>query len=418
MAWLGRPRRWPASISRKLVLAVSSLSVLAATVPCSADTIDLPPPQSDQLGGAELFQALGTSRDQLPGYLAPGALSNDEVVEVRVAADGGVSDVIDHQRIRITGSGDYTIREAGPVSAAAAAGGDAPVLNLGDVVWQGFSTGNRQLAADLKLDPEIEAGRLPLRITVTFTATAGRPAPVEPGGQLPGAGTVTVTLRNTTAQRTTLPSGRDAAAGPVAAALDRVLRTGAGRLPTSRTGLPAELPVTAATTRHAIESMPLQLRGKLGVSGQQSGAGRLSSIPLDAVLRSSSRFTLAVSRPGTLTLELTAIPVLDKTRLSPPRGFASWSAWAAAGPPVAERKAALDTLVQLAATGARASAYSPYLGSELPAAGRTEFHFTLTPQANPQLTEQPLKPRPVPIGLAILAGLLVIGAGTILWRRS
>jgi hypothetical protein len=398
----------------------AAAAVLASATPCAADTIELPPAQSDQLGGAELFQALGSARDQLPGYLAPGAISNDELVEVQVAGDGTAERVTDHQRIRITGSGDYLIREAGPVLAASAGRDDPPVLNLGDVLWQGFSTGSRQLAAELTLDPQIESSHLPLRLSVTFTAATGPPVTVAPSGQLPGAGTVTVTLTNTSAQRTTLPSARDVTARSVATALDRLARTSTGtrRLLTSRTGLPSELQVTAATARQATEVMPLRIRGTIAVSGPQTSGGRSSAIRLDTIVTGSSRFVLPIAGPGIVALDLSALPTLDERVLRPPRGFSSWSAWAAAAPPVAERRSALDTLVQSAANGSRASSYSPYLGSELPPAGQTAFHFTLSTKDDLDRSRPPLTPRPLPISLAVLAGLLLAGGATVLWRRS
>jgi hypothetical protein len=125
-----------------------------------------------------------------------------------------------------------------------------------------------------------------------------------------------------------------------------------------------------------------------------------------------------VHRPGILNLELTAVPALDPAGLAPPPGASSWSAWAASDPPIAERRAALDLLVQAAATGSRASAFSPYLGSQLESRGRTTFRFVLAATRAAGPAPQPLSPRPVPIGLAILGALALLGSGVVLWRRS
>jgi hypothetical protein len=396
--------------------------LLALAGPCYADTIELPTPQSDQLGGSELFQALGTSRDQLPGYLAPGPLSNDEVVEVETFPGGRIRRVVDEQRIRVTGTGNYFLRESGPALAATAAAGDVPVLDLGDVVWQGFSTGSRQLAARVELDPAIEASHLPLRIGLTFTAAGGRPTVLGTDRQVPGAGTVTLTLQNTTAQPVLVPTATDAGARQLAAPLDRLLSQAShslpGRLPTTRTGIPAELPVIGRGSKQAVQLVPLQVRGTFTVSAGRPGAGDLAAVRLDSLLRGSARFSVAVRQPGKVALDLTAVPALDPATLAPPHGLPSWSAWAGSRPPPAERRAALDLLVHAAATGSRASAFSPYLGSQLEPRGRTTFRYRLAVPTTAGTARARLTPRPVPISLAVLGALTLLGSGALLWRRS
>lgn len=377
-------------------------------------------PQADQLGGSELFQALGTPQDQLPGYLAPGPLSNDELVQVEVSGDGRVTRVRDEQRIRVSGTGDYFLRIAGPARAAVALGGDAPVLSLGDIIWQGFSPGGRELAARIELEPELESSHLPMRMSLSFTA-GGRRSAVGPDGLLPGPGVLTLTLDNLTRQRVSLPTGADADARQLAPALDRLLaeaRGADGRLPTTRTGIPPQLQVSAAATRQAVQVMPLRLRGVLRVAatGQQPAAA--SAVRIDSLLQGSARVELPVRQPGKVALELTAVPVLDPRALTPPRGAVSWSAWAGSDPPIVERRAALDALVQAAATGSRASAYSPYLGSQLEPRGRTSFRYLLATTRPVAAEPARLSPRPVPIGLAVLGALALLGSGAVLWRRS
>lgn len=407
--------------------------LLAPATPSHADTIELPPPQADQLGGSELFQALGTPQDQLPGYLAPGPLSNDELVQVEVAGDGRVTRVRDEQRIQLTGTGDYFLRIAGPARAAVPLGGDAPVLSFGDVVWQGFATGGRQLAARIELDPALEASHLPLGMRLSFTA-GGRTSAIGPDGRVPSPGVLTLTLDNLSRQQTILPTAADASARQLAPALDRLLadaRGGGSRLPTIRTGIPPRLQVTASATRQAVQLMPLRLRGTLRVSAtgqqpaageqpsdQQPAAGAVSAVRIDSLLDGGARFDLAVRQAGKVAVELTAAPALDPRAFTPPRGAASWSAWADSDPPLAERRAALDTLVQAAATGARASAYSPYLGSQLEPRGRTAFRYVLAATRPVAAEPARLTPRPVPIGLAVLGALALLGSGALLWRRS
>ena len=74
--------------------------------------------------------------------------------------------------------------------------------------------------------------------------------------------------------------------------------------------------------------------------------------------------------------------------------------------------------MQAAADGSRASAYSPYLGSQLETRGRTTFGYRLAAAGAPGRASVELTPRPVPIGLAIAGALALLGAGAVLWRRS
>ena len=63
----------------------------------------------------------------------------------------------DWMKYHTDGQGNYVIRELGPARAADGIGDTVPpVLELGTVVWQGFSPGRRELAARLTLDPTIE----------------------------------------------------------------------------------------------------------------------------------------------------------------------------------------------------------------------------------------------------------------------
>jgi hypothetical protein len=409
-------------------VAVIAAALLSSPSTASADFIDLPRPQSEQLNGFELFEMLGASRDRLPASTVPGPVTNNERVNIEVASDGTVQQVRDQQRIELSGEGDYHIREAGPARSAVALGGDEPpVLDLGDIVWQGFSPGYRQLGADLTLDPQIESAHLPLRMALSFAAAAGRRVAIGPSAQLPGPGTVTLTITNTTRHMTVLPTADDAPAQPVAAALDSARSAARGlsaaRLPTIRTTLPAQLPVTGASTRRATQAVPLRLRGELRLTGvaHSVAAARVQhplAVRLDGILQDSITFNLAIDGAGTLELDLTAAPALEPQPLMPPHGVTTWATWAAAGPSAAERRSALDLLVQTAAIGARAAAYSPYLGPHLGPEGSTVFHYALAPAASPVMPTRALRPRPVPIALTVLAALLLVGGGVVIWRRS
>lgn len=119
-----------------------------------------------------------------------------------------------------------------------------------------------------------------------------------------------------------------------------------------------------------------------------------------------------------LALDLTAVPVLDPRLLLPPGGARSWQAWAAARPSRPERVDALGRLVDAAATGARASSYSPYLGADLPGSGSTVFRYAFAAEPPAVTRSVPLRPRPGPLALTGLAALLLAGNAALLWRRS
>jgi hypothetical protein len=397
----------------------------------AADQIELPTSDAAQLAATEILKQLpGFRPDRLLPSDVPGPVVNDEVVHVRVAGDGSVRRVVLDQRLRLQGTGDYAVRERGPAREARSLTDDpAPITRKGAVVWQGFSPGSRDLAARLVLDPQIEAVHLPLAVSVRFRGGDGAERPLSPGGVVPGKGTVLVTVRNVTQQPAQLPTGSDVTAADVAPLLDRALAVArhpsTARLPSTDAGLPPRLQVTGAAQVQGAQSVPFRLTGALhlrGMTGTVTGPAT-TALPDGArfagVLAGDQEvsFTATVSGAGSLGLDLRAIAVLDARTLAPPRGLRSWRAWAAAGPPLAERKSALDLLVQVAATGARATSYSPYLGADLTGSGTTSFDYRFA-AAEALTTARPaLHPKWGAISLAALAFLLVLTNAGLIWRR-
>jgi hypothetical protein len=128
--------------------------------------------------------------------------------------------------------------------------------------------------------------------------------------------------------------------------------------------------------------------------------------------------TAEVTGPGRLDLDLAVVPTLDKRVLAPPRGLPTWAAWARSNPPIAERRTALDLLVSTAATGARASSYSPYLGADLPGTGTTVFRYSFAEPPKAIAARAALEPKPGAIALAGVAALLLLVNSALIWRRS
>jgi hypothetical protein len=412
-----------------VTLAVLALLPTAAF----ADSITLPTPEAARVAQSNLILAVGGRPDRLLASQVPGRVVNDETVLVGLAGDGRVQAVSAEQRLQLEGEGDYAVRERGPARSALSLSAEPPpVTRRGAVVWQGFSPGRRDLAARLLLDPLIEAQHLPLTVQVAFVDRAGRAAPLA-GGRVPGAGTVTVTLTNATSQPAELPTAADADAAALAPALDRALlvarHPSAARLPSTDAGLPGAVTVTGAARTQGAQAVPLHLTGALHLTGTTGTVTGPATTPtsdgaafagtLGGVRGTPSvTFTAHVAGPGALGLDLTAVAALNPAELSPPDGFATWRAWASSRPPAGARKAALDLLVEVAATGARASSYSPYLGADLVGQGSTTFRYAFAPAAKAAAPTRVLHPRWGPIALTG-AGLLALLAGAAaVWRRS
>jgi hypothetical protein len=416
------------------VLKVVLVAVLGALASVPTDRIELPTPEAARVQQSNLIVAVGGRPDRLLKSDVPGPVINDETVRVGVGGDGTVRTVTADQRLQLTGEGDYAIRERGPARSAVSLSQEPPpVTRRGAVVWQGFSPGRRDLGARLTLDPLIEAQHLPLTVTVTFTRAGGAAATLLDGGRLPGPGTVTVTISNVTSQPVELPTAADVAPAVVAGPLDRALAVArhpsAARLPSTDDLLPKAVAVAGAARVQGAQAVPLRLRGALhltGTTGTVSGPATTPTVDgasfagtLGGVKGTSAvTFTVQATGPGALALDLTAVNALNPTELAPPNGFATWRAWATANPPLAERRAALDLLVEVAATGARASSYSPYLGADLLGAGSTTFSYGFAPAVQVAAAKQALHPRWGAISLAGLALLLLLTNGFLIWRRS
>lgn len=411
------------------------VTLVAAAPSYAAAGIDLPRPAAGRAQELALVcnAVVGATPERCKRSAVPGPVVNDEVVLVGVDGAGLPSRVLLEQRLVLTGVGDYVIRERGPARSAVGlvADSDPPNTKLGAVVFQGFTPGNRALGARLTLDAGLEAPRLPLGLTVGFEpAGGGASRPLGPAGAIPGPGTIRVRLDNRTGQPVELPTGSDVAARLVAGPLDMALRAAQGppgrRLPSTDAGLPRWLDVVSPARRAADQSVPLRVTGSLrvtGTPGSATGPGT-STLPDGATVAGTLsaagpvELTVTVQGAGALLLDLSVVPALDPRRLRPPRRLPSWAAWAAGRPPLTERRAALDLLVATAATGARASSYSPYLGADLPGTGSTVFRYALAPADSVSAARAALQPRAGAIALTGLAVLLLLANGVLIWRRS
>jgi hypothetical protein len=365
--------------------------------------------------------------DRLRTSTVPGHVNDHEDVRVALGPTGVPTSVVDTQRLVIHGAGNYIVRELGPAREAVGLGGTVPpVLELGTVVWQGFSPGTRALSARLTLDPGIEAARLPLSVRFDFHDAAGHVRPLTPGSAAPTAGTVTVTLTNNTASNRIVATGvgePDA----LASALDELRRAasrpGAAVPPTAGDGLPKRLAgrTTGALSLNVVA--PLRVTGTITAPGGTaaiSGPG-LSPAPggmvVAGTLSGLAGFTIKVARGDRIGMTLDVRPWVDARALSPPAPAHTWKEWAADAPSSSAVADATQTLVTNAAAAARAAEYSPYLQADAPGPDLSTFTYVVAPPPLAFAVTEHIQPRPGGIAAAAVAVLAILGNAVLLRRR-
>src|SRR3954471_298984 len=419
---------------RTILLAFASLTLLAVapalaeggSAPAArGDRIRLPTPVHDVDPLHDVN--LGLRPDRLRKSVVPGTASDREDVVVAVGPTGAPAAVIDTQRLVIDGAGNYIVRELGPARAALGLNETVPpVLELGTVVWQGFSPGHRELSARLTLDPGIEAGRLPLKVTMRLRDAAGHVRALDPGGEAPADGTVTVTLTNQTASLRTVET-RAPDVARLAAVLDR-LRRAAGRPhaavpPVAGAGLPVALPGHAVGRRQLNVVAPLRITGPLRVPAAAPSVAGPGTTPIAdgakiaGTLAGSVEFTVRVRAGQRLDLHLDARPWPDPRTVDPPAPARTWRQWAAAHPSAAEVAQATDDLMAAAAASARAAEYSPYLQADAPGPDLSTFTYVTAAAAATSREGGGPQPRPGAIALTVVAAVAVIGNAALLRRR-
>jgi len=418
---------------RSILLTSAALTLLAVspslagTSPGTApgEGIHLPVPVHDVDPLTDVN--LGLRKDRLLKSVVPGTASDREDILVALGPSGSPAAVTDTQKLVIDGAGNYIVRELGPARAAVGLGDTVPpVLELGTVVWMGFSPGHRELSARLTLDPGIEAARLPLKVVMQLRDSAGHLRPLDAGGTAPVDGTLTVTLTNQTTSRRDVDTGT-ADLAPLAAALDR-LRVAAGRPraavpPVAGAGLPAVLPGHRSGERSIDVVAPLRISGTLRVPGATpavNGPGTrplADGVALAGTLTGSASFTVALRAGQHVALKLDVRPWPDPRTVQPPTGSKTWRQWAASAPDTAAIATATDTLVAGAVASARAAEYSPYLQADAPGPDLSTFTYVIASATQARRADNGLQPRPGAIALTFVAAAAVVGNAALLRRR-
>lgn len=365
--------------------------------------------------------------DRLLKSQVPGTVDDREDVRVELGPTGAPTVVTDTQHLVIQGAGNYIIRELGPAREAVGLSDTVPpVLELGTVVWQGFSPGRRELSARLTLDPGIEAARLPLKVGFAFTDRAGKTQPLGAGARAPSAGTVTVTLTNNTASNRIVQSGT-AAAGPLAHALDVLRRAGeeprVATPPTGGNGLPASLPGTTTGSLSETVIAPLRITGTITAPEGSSAVHGPGTTPMAGgaaiagTLSSAVSFTVQVGSGDRIGLNLDVRPWVDPRTVTPPAPAKTWSQWARSNPSASAIADATQTLMLTAAAAARSAEYSPYLQADAPGPDLSTFTYVVAAPPRLRQAAANVQPRPGAIAAAAVALLAIIGNAALLRRR-
>ena len=409
-----------------IALALGAPLVALGTTSAGADTQRLVLPRPVHEVDPLATPQLKLRPDRLLRSQVPGPVTDREDVRVALGPTGAPDTVTDTQQLVINGAGNYIVRELGPAREAVGLEDTVPpVLELGTVVWQGFSPGRRTLSARLTLDPGIEAARLPMKVGFVFADRTGKSGQLEPGGRAPASGTVTITLDNNTVSNRVLQTGV-ASVGPLSRALDRLRRAGghprAAVPPTPGRGLPASVPGRTTGSLAVDVVAPLRVTGTITAPGGAAAVSGPATTPvrggvsIAGTLSSSATFTVRVAAGDRIGLDLEVRPWIDARTVTPP-ATQTWAQWRRQRPSATDVANATQTLVLAAAAAARSAEYSPYLQADAPGPDLSSFTYVVATPATTAHRVADMQPRPGAIAAAAVAVLAIVGNAELLRRR-
>jgi hypothetical protein len=256
----------------------------AATIPLLSPITRFKPPPP--VYGTAPFEAEQETR-------FPGRLQNDVRVAVALEDDGSTRSIVATQRLVISRLGDFSFLVPAPATSVVPAPGSQaePGLRNVGIVWQGFSTGRRVLAATARLSLDADRG-LPLLVSVTRRR-----------------GGVAVRLIDIARRRTDLATGSPAP-GALHAFLVR-LRAAQRKADSPTT---PDVYFVNGTTRGrtmALVSAPLRLRGTLGVPGRKP-------VRVDTVLGNGQPLERTFTLPGRVLPKIALrVDLLDPLEILP-----------------------------------------------------------------------------------------------------
>jgi len=344
------------------VAAADSITLLSPTARTSE-----PPP----LVGKRIAGVTGETR-------FPGRLRNVERIAVGIDRSGAPVGVVATQRLTISRPGDFTFLVPAPATKVVAAPGSQAEPGLRDlgIVWQGFASGRRALAATITL-AAAAAAVLPLRVSVERRA-----------------GAIVVRLEDVARGRFTVTTGSVAPAA-VTAFLDRLRREG------TTTVVPSQLALPGRATGHTVISVtaPLRVRGTIAVPGR-------APVAVSVVLGAGRRTTQTFTVPGR------TLPLLD-LRVDPLRAVETL-------PGVRDPVPSLADLQRVLGSVALAREYHRFLDSPDPSGPSTAVYAYRTVERLPVLAAGG---RPaggddtLTIVLVAVLGAAALVGGAILWAH-
>jgi hypothetical protein len=350
-----------------LLLFPSSAAAGTITLLSPAARTASPPP----LVGKRRSAGLGPQETRFPGRLR-----NVERIVVGIDRSGAPVRVAVTQRLTISRPGDFTFLVQAPATRVVAAPGSQAEPGLRDlgVVWQGFASGRRVLAATVTLAPAA-AAFLPLRVSVERRA-----------------GSVALRLENIARGQFTVATG-SVAPDAVRGFLARLSRT---------TNIaPSELALPGRAAGHATISVtaPLRVRGTITVPGR-------SPVAVSAVLGGGRPTNRTITVPGRAlpALDLAVEPLASNEILPGPHGPAL----------------SLAGLQRVLGSVALARQYHHFLDSPDPSGPSTASYLYRTVERSPAAAVV----RPSSGGddtlaivlIAVLGAVAVVG-GAILWAH-
>ncbi|MDX6666344.1 MAG: hypothetical protein QOG68_2550, partial [Solirubrobacteraceae bacterium] len=141
-------------------LQAGSATAAFFTLPSPTQPVPGPPP----LGPVTASQQT-PPETEIP---IPGHVDSRVLVDVGIGPDGAPVAVTATQRLRVRGTGDYSVVVPAPATSVVPGPGSESLPGLRDVgiVWQGFSNRHRVLSATVTLRQANAAAGLPLRVQV------------------------------------------------------------------------------------------------------------------------------------------------------------------------------------------------------------------------------------------------------------
>jgi hypothetical protein len=314
-----------------------------------------------------------------------------------VGPDGRTVLIHDHQRLLITGKGDYQLGISAPVENVSADPGSQsqPGLRAGQILWAGFSPSRKVLAANVILRPGIAGQFLPVRVRLRRAGER-----------------VTLTVTNATSTAERLYAGVTHAA-ELAGLLDQARRASlaGARLPSAYATFYG--PVHTPKQQASIEA-PLRVTGELMLPGR-------APVRFARTLGDGQPLSFRVTAAGTgkPKLRLEVVPSAVERLLRPPAGASSWRRAIRRHPPPASwlLRLLLESRMRLV----RIDQYRSFLSNPDSSGGsRTVYDYeTVAAPAPP--------PRTAPGGggtsallivLVVLGSVAVAGGGLVLWAHS